>query len=172
MIKIRKFKSGSSLLETLIYAAIFAVVVILVVNSLLAMSKSYGSIRAAQSVNFSASAAMERMVREIRFAESIDDAGSVFGSSPGRLKLNTGEIGLPAMIQFFADNGAAAVVEEVSTPEYLTSSSTELVFLRFDKISVSTSSQAVRIRMTLRSLGGKIQRTENFYNTATLRGSY
>lgn len=158
------------MLETVIYAAIFVVLVLAVVNSLLAIVKSYGAVRVSRAINISASAAMERMAREMRKATGTD-AASVFGFSPGRLKLNTAGAGGAAVIEFFSDNGALAVKEDSGATEYLTASSTELTYLEFNKIT-SPAGTAVKIKMTVRAGGANMQRSENFYNTITLRGSY
>ena len=93
---------GSSLLETLIYAAILGMVAVFATGSILAMMKSYSSVKLSRDLNFSASVAMERMTNEIRLANDIDDAGSAFAASPGKLKLNTVDgAGNPTTIEFF-----------------------------------------------------------------------
>ena len=66
------------------------------------MMKSYSSVKMSRDLNFSASVAIERMANEIRLASDIDDAGSIFSASPGKLKLNTTDnLGSPAAIEFF-----------------------------------------------------------------------
>ena len=55
-------------METLIYAAILGMVAVFAVSSILAMMKSYSSVKMSRDLNFSASVAMERMANEIRLA--------------------------------------------------------------------------------------------------------
>ena len=52
-------------------------------GSILAMMKSYSSVKMSRDLNFSASVAIERMANEIRLVSDIDDAGSIFSASPG-----------------------------------------------------------------------------------------
>ena len=70
-------------METLIYAAILGSVAVFATGSILAMMRSYSSVKMSRDLNFSSSVAMERMANEIRLANGIDDAGSIFAASPG-----------------------------------------------------------------------------------------
>ena len=164
---------GSSLLETLIYAAILGLVAVFATGSILAMMKSYASVKLSRDLNFSASVATERMTNEIRLANGIDDAGSVFAASPGKLKLNTTDsLGAPATIEFFLSGTGIFVKEGAGASEALTASTTEITSLVFNKITSSTISKAVKISLTAKSKGGRMEKTEKFYNTTILRGSY
>ena len=84
-VKPRCFK-GSSLLETLIYAAILGLVAVFTTGSILAMMKSYSSVKMSRDLNFSASVAMERMTNEIRLANDIDDARKCFCHELGQIE--------------------------------------------------------------------------------------
>ena len=164
---------GSSLLETLIYAAILGMVAVFAVSSILAMMKSYSSVKMSRDLNFSASVAMERMANEIRLANGIDDAGSVLAASPGKLKLDTTDsLGSPVTIEFFLSGTGIFVKEGSGAPEALTASNTEITSLIFNKITSSSVSKAVKISLIAKAKGDRMERTEKFYNTAILRGSY
>ena len=165
--------NGSSLLETLIYAAILGMVAVFTTNSLLVIMKSHSSVKLSRDLNFSASTAMERMTNEIRMANSIDDAGSVFATSPGKLKLNTTDIsGAPTTVEFFLSGAGVFVKEGLGSSESLTSSTTEITSLIFNNITASTTSKAVKIGLVVKAKAGTIERLEKFYNTTILRGSY
>lgn len=166
-------KYGSSLLETLIYAAILTIVAILTTNSILAMARAYGNIKLARTINFSAAPSMERMAREIRTANGIDGAGSVFGISPGKLKLNTlDNLGASTTIEFSLVGSAIYIKEGASSAEALTASSTSITGMVFNKITASSTSKAIKIKLIAKAVNGNMEKTENFYNTAILRGSY
>ncbi|MEK7142131.1 MAG: hypothetical protein AAB818_00935, partial [Patescibacteria group bacterium] len=123
--------------------------------------------------NFSASTAMERMTNEIRMANSVDDAGSVFATNPGKLKLNTADIfGAPTTLEFFLSGAGVFVKEGLGSSESLTSSTTEITSLIFNEITASTTSKAVKIDLVVKVKAGTIEKLEKFYNTAILRGSY
>ena len=118
------------------------------------MMKSYTSVKLSRDLNFSASVAMERMANEIRLANNIDDAGSVFAASPGKLKLNTTDgSGAPATIEFFLSGTGFFVKEGAGAPEALTASATEITNLVFNKITSSTVSKAVKISLTAKAKG-------------------
>ena len=169
----KKNSQGSSLLETLIYAAILGMVAIFTTDSILAMMKSYTSVKMSRDLNFSASVAMERMANEIRLANNINDAGSVFAASPGKLKLDTMDsFDSPATIEFFLSGAGIFVKEGSGASEALTASSTEITSLIFNKITSSAVSKAVKISLIAKAKGGRMEKTEKFYNTAILRGSY
>lgn len=166
-------KKGTSLIETLIYSAILGVVAVFTTSSLLVTMKSYSSVKLSRDINFSASTAIERMTNEIRLANSIDNAGSVFAISPGKLKVNTTDaFGAPTTIEFFLSGFGVFVKEGTNSPEALTASSTEILSLVFDKINSASTSSAVKISLTVKAKNGNLDRTEKFYNTAILRGSY
>ena len=168
-----KNKNGSSLLETLIYAAILGMVAVFATGSILAMMKSYSSVKLSRDLNFSASVAVERMTNEIRLANNIDDAGSVFASSPGKLKLNTTDgSGNPVTIEFFLSGTGVFVKDGTGLSEALTSSTTEITSLIFNKIISAAVSKAVKLSLTAKAKGSRMEKTEKFYNTAILRGSY
>ena len=159
-----KIRNGFTLIETILYSAIIAVVSIYIIGSILMLTKIFGDIRLRSSINISARTAMERMIRVIRSAESIDTA-SIFGSHPGYLKLNTlDDFGNPASIEFFLDGTNLMVKEGTSQPESLTASNINVSNLVFRQISVSPDSKAVKIELEI-SL-------KKFYDTAILRKSY
>ncbi|KKT21256.1 MAG: hypothetical protein UW04_C0007G0008 [Parcubacteria group bacterium GW2011_GWB1_43_8] len=169
----KKNSLGSSLLETLIYAAILGMVAVFATGSILAMLRSYSSVKMSRDLNFSTSVAMERMANEIRLANNIDDAGSVFDASPGKLKLDTVDgSGLATTIEFFLSGAGIFVKEGSGASEALTASSTEITSLIFNKITSSAVSKAVKISLIAKAKGGRMEKTEKFYNTAILRGSY
>ena len=167
-------------METLIYAAILGSVAVFATGSILAMMRSYSSVKMSRDLNFSSSVAMERMANEIRLANGIDDAGSIFAASPGKLKLNTTDsLGASATIEFFlsglpaGEAGTGIFVKEgTGAPEALTAISTEITSLVFNKITSSAVSKAVKISLTAKAKGSRTEKTENFYNTVILRGSY
>lgn len=167
------YKKGTTLIEAVIYSAILAIVVIAVTDSLLVMMRSYASVKISRSINMAAQVALERMAREIRNADSVDDAGSIFATSTGKIKLNTEDAdGAPATVEFSVSSSTVFVKEGASAPEPLTGSSVEIGDLIFNKISASSTSSGVKIKMGVTAKKKDIVRTENFYDTIILRGSY
>jgi hypothetical protein len=144
------FKKGYSVLETILYIAIFAVITLLTVNTVLTFTRAVGEIRDMRHTIRESAIAMERMLREIRAAESINTTASVLGVSPGTLVLNTA-----------SGTMTFSLVGQQITP--LTSNATKVTNLIFTRL-VTGNAEAVRIQMTMDN--------KNFYGTAILRQIY
>lgn len=163
---------GFSLVEILFYTAILAVALVAVMQTLVVIVRSYGVLRASQRIEQEATASMERIVREIRDASSVDDAGSVLGSSPGELLLNTTDAaGTAKTVEFYLDSGRLSLKENGVVSGLLSSSKTSVSNLVFRKITTARSA-GVKIELTFKSGVGIASSTESFYGTAVLRDSY
>ena len=166
-------KKGSTLIEAIIYAAILALVAVMATDSLLIMMKSYASIKITRAINLSAQTGMERMAREIRNANSVDDANSIFAVSPGRLRLNTVDLsGASTTIEFTVGSSTVFIKEGAAVAEALTPSSVQINNLTFNKITASNTSVAIKIKMGVTGVKKDITKLDNFYDTVILRGSY
>lgn len=161
-------------MELIIYAAILAIISVLAVNAILIMTKSFGSFKASRALNVSVRTALERMIREIRLANSLNSGESVFDANPGRLVLNTvdQEIENPATMEFVLGNNAVKYRKNGASLEQLTGAEVQVNRLIFRKIQNASTSLAVKVEMTVSAGQGVSQKTENFYATAVLRGGY
>ena len=169
-----KIKSGAgfSLIEMIIYIAILAAVFVLVINTLLVVTRSYKNIKLTNDINNSASISLERLVREIRLAESVNTTSSVLGSHPGKLILNTtDENNLPLVLDFFIGDSSLKLNKNSLLFGTLTRDNVIVSNLIFRHITSSTS-EAVKIEMQLIGTEKGVTKTENFYGSAVLRGSY
>lgn len=171
-IKYKKNNSGYALPEVLVYLSLFVLMSVLVVNMLLSMSKAFAEIRANRDMMRSGTSIMERITREIQNAESIDVANSTFGSSPGVLTLVGEDSGGSARtVRFVTSSGAVHVYENDVDQGLLSVNPTTETSLLFNSITTTTG-RGVKVAITLTDTRGSNVRTENFYTTATLRGSY
>lgn len=162
---------GYSIAEVVIYASIFAILLIIIVNMLINISHSRGRLSSAQSINASAITAMDRIVREIRVSENVDTAESTFGVSPGTLvltsidaddSLRTVEFSLSSGVLHIMENGV-----DVGPLTQDDSSVTELLFMR----GATSTVQAIKVEMTIESGAGDTYKSEKFYSTTLLRQS-
>ena len=80
---------GFTLLEALIYVAIIALLTVVVVNTAMVMTVTSAKARLKQNILGEGGVSLERLVREIRLADSVDVLGSTLGAHPGVLKMNT-----------------------------------------------------------------------------------
>ena len=166
------FNRGFSLVETFLYAAILSIVLLVVAETLIAVIRSSGSLRTAQRIERDAGFALERMVREIRDAKSVDVAGSTLGTHPGILALNTTTVsGGTRAVLFYLENDVVYLKEDGVVVGPLSSAQTSASNLVFRRIPTGRS-EGVKIELTLTSGAGSVARSENFYATAVLRDSY
>lgn len=160
-------------METIVYIAILAAVLVVITGMFLTLMKTFGNISLARKINSAAEISMERMIREIRLANGVDAAGSFFNFHPGRLKLNTIDInGSPTTVEFYLSGSDFMIKEGNGIAENLTSSAIEVNGLVFNQILTSTTSMAIKIRLEIRGTKGNFQKTEYFYDTVVLRRSH
>jgi len=165
-------QEGYSLLETVVYVAVFAVFSVVVVNSLIVVTGTFLNIRTERTVNNTASVALDRIVRETRLANSVDTLNSTFDVNPGRLTLNTTDsMGGATTVEFYIENGRLKVKEGGVVSGALTSSSVVIDSAIF-RLVTNGSAQAVKMEFALHDSRDKTSVTKYFYNTALLRGSY
>ena len=170
--RFRLLHAGFSLIEMLFYIALLSLCMLAVMRTLVAVTNSYRTFRSATHVEQEAAFGFERMVREIRDASGIDDAGSTFGSHPGKLLLSTTDVsGTARTVEFSLSSGLLKLAENRVTTGFLTSTSTTISNLVFRKITTARS-KGVKIEMTMQSGTTTAFRSENFYVTAVLRDSY
>lgn len=163
---------GVSLIEMLVYTGILILIATAVSSTILALSRVYRSIAAEQRVEEAAMVALERMVRETRRADSIDEAQSIFDTSSGQLTIHTTDgDSTPLSMQFFLTGGGIHIKEGDVDIGPLTPASTRTTKLLFRSIT-TPQSKAVKIEMTVESGTSTSYRSKSFYGTAILRGSY
>ncbi|TSC67826.1 MAG: hypothetical protein CEO19_31 [Parcubacteria group bacterium Gr01-1014_73] len=153
---------GTSLPELLIYVAILALILVTLINMILVIGKSYGRLKSSRAIETVGEVALEQMTREIRKATAVN-AASVLGVSPGKLILDTMEFSLIGEAIYQRLNGGAY--------NPLTASSTAITSLIFRELS-NGRTKAVKVELTAQSGEGVAFRSEKFYTTVVLRGSY
>ncbi len=159
--------TGFTLVEMLVYLALMTVITLAVVQSVVVVLKSNRNSFAEINIRNSGYSAMEGMLREIHLSESIDQvSGGVL-----QMKQNTG-----TKIVKFATSSSSVLnfYEGIGTPTLvgpLTSKGVLVKSLIFTQINTGKSF-AVRIQMKLETTINNQTKSEWFYGTAILRGSY
>ena len=162
---------GFSLVEMLFYVVILSFALLIVTETLIILTRSFGSLRATQRIEQEGGFLLERMVREIRDATSVD-ASSSLGTHPGKLVLiSTTALGTPKTVEFYLDAGRVHLKEDGVVIGALSSEQTTITNLIFKKITTARS-EGVKIEMTVGSGTGRFSRSENLLTTAVLRDSY
>lgn len=101
MLKNKKI-SGYTLIEAVIYLAILAVIITAVIGLTVSMIRALSEVRISQALTSSAQSSLELITRQIRGADEIVIASSVFGVNPSRLFINSfDEMGVPVTYDFY-----------------------------------------------------------------------
>ena len=164
-------RPGFSLIEIIVYIGILTVISSVGVNTLLVVHASLAEIRVTRTMNAVSSVVMESMARTIRDAKTVDVSGSSFDVSPGVLIVV--DNALPAAAHRFSIGSNRLKYQRNAEPAIdLTPPGTLASNLVFRLINASTTSQAIKMELTLEASSGKATTTQNFYNTIVLRNSY
>jgi len=170
--KKRYKQSGFTLVEVILYTVLFAALSVVLINCLLIMLRAYTETRVNDDLLESAQVSLERMTREIRIAKSVDTTTSVFGSSPGTLKINTTDAsGTAKTEQFDVSSSALRFTDNGTVSGNITGAKVSVTSLVFRNIT-TTAGTAVRIEMTLQSLRSSSNKSITVYDTVAMRGSY
>ncbi|MBI5400653.1 MAG: hypothetical protein HZB12_00850 [Candidatus Yonathbacteria bacterium] len=155
----------------IIYIAFFAILSTLAVNATIIVMKSFYTLRVNQSINQSATTALERLSREIRNAYDFDATQSTFGTSPGRLTLNTKDTGgANTTMEFYVVGNQLGLKEGGVDRGALVTKSVTFTNLVFRSITTANS-KAIKIEATIRDSRSATTQTVKFYDTIVLRGS-
>ena len=163
-----KKESGFSLVESIIYLAIFVMLSTLLIDSLLLMSRTYNVTRVNRDLLDSVNVPLERMARDIRGASAVVVGSSTFGTSPGKLTIRNADSSTEA---FALVSGAIQFTDTSGTTNNLTGSQIVVDSLIFRNISTAQGS-AVKIEITEHSLRSPNAQALSVSDTVALRGSY
>jgi prepilin-type N-terminal cleavage/methylation domain-containing protein len=168
-----KFKKGFTLVESLIYIVIFAVISIALVESVIYTNRTYLAIRSTHSLENSAITSFEKMSRDIRNAYSVIVASSTLGVSPGVLSIKSKDgNGIIHDIQYYLDSQKMLRVKDNGVDVgKLTASTTPVSNLVFTQITTNNST-AIKVDMSIQIFKNNATTTEQFWSTYILRGSY
>lgn len=162
----RKSKNaGYALLELIFYVSFFAAMALVVTNAMLTMAGSFKETALHAKLSESAMI-VERMVREVRGADSIVVAGA------GNLKLNTtDDVGSPRTVEFLVSGTNLEFLEDDAPIGNLNAPGLAVSSLSFSEIT-TLKGKAVKISLSLQSESDQLGRTFDFYDTVVLRGGY
>jgi prepilin-type N-terminal cleavage/methylation domain-containing protein len=161
---------GFSLIEMLIYLAILTVVFVVIVNTILSFTGSYRTLSAYRIVEHSAISSFERMTRDIRGATNINAAQSTFDTNPGVLSLTSTIGSVSTTTRFYVDNNTLKVDVNGVYIGPLTTSNVAVTNLTFSRLIGSTT-EAVKIDMTLQGTSGPATTSNNYHVTVVVKGS-
>jgi hypothetical protein len=171
----KKYRSGVSIVETLVYISIFVVLLMGIVRGMYALTGSYKNVRVYRSIESAAIESMDRITRDIRSATAINTGQTSYDVSQGSLSLSTYDINdTPITVRYYLSTTTAQIMLEENgallgplTPSDISVDS--LVFRQY----ATTTSTGIKIEMIMsNSTTTPVDFSENFYGTAILRGQY
>lgn len=163
--KKNKIKSGYALLELLFYIAFFAVLSLIVIDAMVVMAGSFKE-TTLQAELMQGGTIMERMSREIRQAYDINSI------SANDLKLNTKDSsGADKTVEFLLSGSNLQLLENAVFTGNLNTPNISITALTFTQITTAKG-KAVKVFFTIKSANDTLGRTQDFYDTIALRGSY
>ena len=154
----------------IIYVGILSLVSAVVVSMLLSFAVSYRNVTALRLAENSGFYSMERMIRDIISATSVDSGNSTFGVSPGVLTIVSTYNAVSTTTKFYVDNGLLKVDINGSYFGPLNSTNTIITNLVFTRL-VNNFSNAIKIDLTVRGTAGEIMKDKIYHSTVILRGA-
>ena len=140
---------GFSLVELILYTAILSIVVSALTMTGVSLLKTFAYMQASADVAETATVALERITREIRFAYNVDTGASSLLTDPGMLVLETtDDSGNLTSVTVTLSGGRMYISEGGGVPSPLTRGSVTVTHLTFTH-TVGTNTQAIRIDMTV-----------------------
>jgi type II secretory pathway pseudopilin PulG len=162
-------KSGFTLVEIIIYLAIFVLLSIVIIDALLAVQKTNRNVIVYNGLTTNAVSVLEKITKETREAVSVDVANSVFATSSGVLQLNTLDNSDTAhVIRFYQDSGIVKMDLDGQYFGPLMTNSAITTALIFNLATTSTST-LVKMELDLTAGQGVYQKSEKFYDSIMLR---
>ena len=160
-----KKNRGFTLVEMTIYVGLMATLTLAITQSLIVVLKSNRGSFAEVNLRNSGYGAMEGMLREIHSSDGITSpsaTGSILQMTQGTTTVKFATSSSVSPLYFY---------EGPATTGPLTSKNISVKSLTFSKISTGKS-LAVRIQMKLETTVNNVTKSEWFYGTGILRGSY
>lgn len=162
-----KISEGFSLTEMIIYIAIMTLILIVVVNTLTIIIISQQKIGSLRVIEHSAAVFLDRLIREVRDASSIDTVQS----QSGRLILNsTDDDGDPQKVGFEFSNNTLNLTIDGNLIGPIVDPEVKVNDFVFTELNAS-STKGVRVVITLEAGSNQSQKAETFYTTAIFRNS-
>ncbi|MFA6999648.1 MAG: prepilin-type N-terminal cleavage/methylation domain-containing protein [Candidatus Paceibacterota bacterium] len=161
-------KKAFSIVEIIIYLAIFTIISIVVINSFIIILASFSTIRTNQDLLTSGETAMNRLSYEIRQAKNVDLTNSIFDSDSSVLRLNSTDG--TSYITFDKNIDELEILKNGALFGNLLVQNISLNKLVFRHI-ITAHGEAVKIEIELQDTRSKVAKTESFYDTVVLRGS-
>lgn len=158
---------GFTLIEILVYIAIFLVLSTAAIATMLSFADSFARYRAEKFLTEQVRSSFEILLADVRNASAVDQVGSTLGTSPSTLVL-----GYAAEDRTYALTGGALTrTINAGTPAAITASPVTVSAFTATYFDMMTT-ELVRVSITASATVGDTTVTETYTSSAVLRGSY
>lgn len=166
-----KTNFGMSLMETVVYAALIALISILVVQTILALSKTFKAVKETRDIENSGLTALDRIAKEIRSADALG-AGNIFNATSSKISLAYSGISTTTR-EFYLDGSGAMHLYENSVDQGTITSPNVLVTSFYVEQSTTSTKTALRVTLKLQDKREtNSPRSATFYTAAAMRNLY
>lgn len=141
---------GFTLIELIIYLAIFAFIAVGFVSFSIALSNTKAKALVSSEVQSSARDALGLVTQRIKSANGVNVGASIFGTDPGLLSLSMASSTLnPTIIDLDQNDGRIRIKEGAQPPVYVTSGVVKITNFVFTNLTTLSSRENIRIEMTV-----------------------
>lgn len=167
---------GTTILEIVVYTALFGVIAIIVSNFLIQVVGAYNISRAEREVLSNGRLLLETITKSLSESEGIYTPTSAFANDLGQISLVTKTGVQPehqtAYIDFWVDNGRLWMRKEGVSPSPLSAASVRVGKFRLERLSQGLGRDAVRVTLQVNFAQPKFSSTITLTTTTALRGNY
>lgn len=145
-----KLQSGFTLVEAIIFIAIFSILLVAMVNISISSFQARNKNYSASEVHQNARVILDILSQRIRAANGVNNGSSTFDSNPGVLSLSMATGGVnPTVFDRDPITQGLRMTEGVATPVIITSNTVKLTKLIFQNVTGTSSRRNIRIKITL-----------------------
>lgn len=158
---------GFTLIETVLYFALLAVISVLVIGNIITLFKNYKVVRSNQAIEYNAISIFDKLSRDVHDAKNVVVSNSSFSIPQGVLELNIAsstDDTSSTTVRFYLSGGKVKYMKNGVDFGNLSTNAVTVSNFKINYIS-ATSSEAVKVEMTLDNPIA----TKNFYTTIQLR---
>lgn len=160
---------GFTLIEILVYLAVFVLIATALVVTFLSFNTTFVRNQTERALTQEARLALDTISLSIRDAGMLNTAQSILNTSPGVLELKSGA----TTTRFYKSSSSGALVYAINGSEVgpLTSDAVTVKRLTFHHF-VGSTTDLVRVELTLHAENKAASSTRTFYTSAIMRGTY
>lgn len=143
-------QSGFTLVEAIIFIAIFSIILVAVINVAVNASVARNKNYVASEVHQNARVILDFLSQRIRAANGVNIGASTFNTNPGVLSLSMATAGVnPTIFDRDSSSQGLRITEGVSSPLIITTNTVKLTKLVFKNVTGNSSRESIRIIITL-----------------------